>query len=50
MKIAANEEITIEFPVAVNEVKMSGTMRVKNGDDVVHSDYKPIEGIEQISA
>jgi hypothetical protein len=50
LKIAANEEVTIEFPVSVNDVKMSGKMIVRNGDDVVHEDYLPLEGIEQISA
>ena len=50
MKIDANEEVTIEFPVAINEVKMSGRMMVRNGDDVRHEDFKMIEGTEQISA
>ena len=50
MKIDANEEVTIEFPVAINEVKMSGRMMVRNADDVRHENFLPIEGTEQISA
>ena len=50
MKIEANEEVTIEFPVAINEVKMSGRMMVRNGDDVRHEDYAHIDGTQQISA
>ena len=46
LKIAANEEVTIEFPIAINEVKMSGKMMVRNGDDVVHEDYAPLPGTE----
>ena len=50
LKVAANEEVTIEFPIAINDVKMSGKMMVRGGDDVLHEDYKPLPGIEAISA
>ena len=46
IKVAANEEVTIEFPVAINEVKMSGRMMVRGGDDYRKEDYGLIEGTE----
>ena len=41
----------IEFPVSVNEVKMSGKVNIRNAtqDNFVFSDYTSLEGIEQIS-
>ena len=41
----------IEFPVSVNEVKMSGKVNIRNAteDNFVFSDYTSLEGIDQIS-
>ena len=50
LKIPAGEEVTIEFPVAINEVKMAGRLRIRNAEDVHFEDYEPLAGIEQISA
>ena len=30
MKVSQGEEITIEFPVSVNEVKMAGKVNIRN--------------------
>ena len=51
IKISQGEEMTIEFPVSVNEVKMSGKVNIRNAsqDNFVFEDYTGLEGIEQIS-
>jgi hypothetical protein len=52
MRIAAGEEVSVDFPVAVNEVKMSGRLNVRNcsDDNINFEDYAPLPGVEQISA
>jgi len=45
IRVAKGEEVIVEFPVAVNEVKMSGrTSRTE--DDVSKEDFGALEGIE----
>ena len=48
IKIGQGEEMTIEFPVSVNEVKMSGRVNIRNAseDNFKFEDYSSLEGIE----
>jgi len=46
IKIAADEEVTIKFPVAINEVKVSGKIYNRDGASYETPDYKIIEGTE----
>jgi len=52
LRVAQGEEVVIQFPVAVNEVKMAGKLQIRNytEDTITKADYEKIEGIEQISA
>ena len=50
LRVPAGEEVTIEFPCAINEVKMGGRLRVRNAEDVYYEDYTDLPGADQISA
>lgn len=48
IRVDKGEEVTIEFPVSVNEVKMSGQTSIRNcsEDAIKKEDFEPLEGID----